>query len=376
MHRLVPADETLNHQIAEPFATVSESDLAWTEKLWVTAFSTDGALQIDTGFGKYPNRNVFDGFGGISRGREQWTVRGSRRLDARPEAIAVGPLSYEVLEPLRAVRVSLAHNDVQPIAFEITCTGLLPPFLEDPHRQREPHGTRISADLQRYHQALVAEGWVEIEGKRTEIRPHAWLGVRDHSWGVRTRVGPPVAGLYQPAQTGAFVQQWGELMFARPDGSRYELQYAFRRQGETSLRSTMYFNEPDGGQTAAHGMREALRYDPATRRLLGGSISLDMGWGGTRTVELEAIGDTGFHLGSAGYFGHKGRYLGMWVGEDALDGEYYEDVTRPEVLREVHQIRDCVVRVREGEASGFGIVETVLTGEHPELGLDAASSFV
>ena len=41
---------------------------------------TDGSLQVDFGLGKYHNRGVIDGFGGISRGREQWTVRGSREL--------------------------------------------------------------------------------------------------------------------------------------------------------------------------------------------------------------------------------------------------------------------------------------------------------
>ena len=63
---LVPADETLNHQIVETFATVAQSDFSWTEKIWVTATATDGSLQASFGLGKYTNRGVMDGFGGTS----------------------------------------------------------------------------------------------------------------------------------------------------------------------------------------------------------------------------------------------------------------------------------------------------------------------
>ena len=44
------------------------------------------------GLGKYHNRGIIDGFGGVSRGREQWTVRGSRELRSAPEQVAVGPI--------------------------------------------------------------------------------------------------------------------------------------------------------------------------------------------------------------------------------------------------------------------------------------------
>src|SRR6476660_9616171 len=111
------ADEGLNHQIVDTFATVRESDLSWTEKIWTSIARVDGTLQLDFGIGKYHNRGVIDGFGGVSRGREQWTVRASRELDSAPEDVAVGPVSYEIVEALGQVRVRLAPNDVQPISF-------------------------------------------------------------------------------------------------------------------------------------------------------------------------------------------------------------------------------------------------------------------
>ncbi|MGO9551184.1 MAG: hypothetical protein ACLPRW_17385, partial [Mycobacterium sp.] len=77
---LVPEDELLTHQIVDTFATVSQSDPSWTEKIWTTAHARDNSLQVVFGIGKYTNRGVFDGAAGVCRGTEQWTVRAGRRL--------------------------------------------------------------------------------------------------------------------------------------------------------------------------------------------------------------------------------------------------------------------------------------------------------
>src|SRR6478752_9112900 len=116
---LLGADEGLNHQIVDTFATLSQTDMAWTEKIWASIARTDGSLQLDFGLGKYQNRGIIDGFGGVSRGSEQWTVRGSRELKSDPEATSIGPISYEVVDPLNTVRVRLEPNDVMPISFDL-----------------------------------------------------------------------------------------------------------------------------------------------------------------------------------------------------------------------------------------------------------------
>ncbi len=62
---LLDADEFFNHQIVDTFATVSQSDYSWTEKVCGMAAARDGSLAIGFGFGKYVNRNVVDAYGGI-----------------------------------------------------------------------------------------------------------------------------------------------------------------------------------------------------------------------------------------------------------------------------------------------------------------------
>jgi hypothetical protein len=377
MQRIVPADELLCHQTPETFATISQSDISWTEKLWASLFARDGSVQVDCGIGKYHNRNVLDMFAGVSRGTEQLTVRASRQLDADPERIGAGPLDYEVLEPLRAVRWRLAANDVVPVRFDLTVTGVLPPFLEVKDAQREPFGALVSSDLLRYHQSSTVRGWLEVDGERTEIGDDDWFGFRDHSWGVRMDVGEPAPDVHRPDRLAQdFTLTWSPMYLRRPDGTDYEVHHYLQTVDGVTTYFSGFVNNPDGTQTPLQGMRDELKYDPANRRLLGGKLTFDAGWGEVREIEVEPAGDTGFHLGTGLYFGFKGRRHGQWQGPEHLDGERYADVSDPATAREVHQLRDCVIRCREGDATGYGIFESMVIGEHPRYGLTRAGSFL
>ncbi len=181
---------------------------------------------MDVGIGKYHNRNVIDMFAGISRGKEQLTVRASRQLDADPERVGVGPLDYEVLEPLRKVRFVLQENDIVPIRFDLTITGVLPPFLEQKDSQREPQGFRVQSDLLRYHQASTVSGEIWMDGKRIEVRDEEWFGFRDHSWGVRMDVGEPAPDVFKHQRLDSnFLLTWSPMWLQRPDGTSYEIHH-------------------------------------------------------------------------------------------------------------------------------------------------------
>jgi hypothetical protein len=381
---LGPADETFNHQIADTFATVGQSDLAWTEKVCAMACARDGSLQLGFGLGKYTNRNVMDGYGGVSKGRQQWTVRGSRTLAADRDRTGVGPLHYEVLEPMQTVRFRLEPGGPEPVSFDWTFRAALPPATEDRTHQRSLHG-RVSAELVRYHQMGTASGWVEVDGERRTFEDTEWVSTRDHSWGVRYDVGatpPDLEPGVDVAEVANFRMIWSPVLMERADGSRYGLFLHFVDIEVPGLFEQHSLSagveHPDGTFERFTGLRPDLRYDPRNRRLLGGTITCTHTDGSTRQLSVQALGDTGFHLGTGLYFGWKGHHHGEYRGELHVEGEHIEDCTRPEVARQLHQIRDTVVRVDdplEG-ATGVSNCQPIITGTWPELGLGPETSWI
>lgn len=381
---LIDLDERLNHQIVDTFASTATSEQSWTEKIWTAVVRKDGGLGVDFGLGRYHNRGVMDGWAAVSRGSEQWTVRASRELRDDPTITEVGPIAYEILEPLHKVRYVLARNEAQPIAFDITFTSELPPFFEDRHKQREIDGHRIGSDVIRYHQCGVPEGWVELNGERIEIRPEEWTEYRDHSWGTRLDVGAHNADVKASADfgdarfgEGEFVLIWSPFMLVDPEtGEKVEYHFYYQSKQGRIFYSSGYRNHPDGTQEKVARVRPELRFEDRTRRLLGGEVHFDMLQGGTRSVTIEVLGTSGVHLGPGLYLGFDGKKHGSWKGQLEVEGEHFADTLDRRTLERIRQVRDCPIRVMEGNASGFGIMETIIHGEHPELGLTAANSFI
>ena len=372
---LLAEDERFHHQVTDTFATVGTSDPSWTEKVCAMAMARDGSLQIGFGLGKYTNRNVMDGYAALSRGKEQLTVRASRSLAMDPEHTLVGPIHYEVLEPLRKVRFRLEPNDCQAIAFDWLFEAAVPPFLEERTHLRQQF--RVMSELVRYHQTGTASGWIELDGERHEMSPDSWVSTRDHSWGVRYDVGVPPADVEPrpsiPPGVG-FMMIWSPVLMERDDGSRYALHLHFTRfqaGGFQEKMVTARVEHPDGGEEPIRDLEPALRFDPDNRRLLGGALHCTMADGSSRELQIEVLGDTGVHLGAGLYFGFDGHHHGEWRGELHVDGERIPDCTLPDQARRLHQIRDTAIRVTDSAtgAVGWGNCQPIAAGPWPELGL-------
>ena len=363
---LVNADEFFNHQIVETHASVLQSDPSWAEKVCGMVAARDGSLSIGFGFGKYVNRNVVDAYGGVSRGVEQWTVRASRALDSAVNNIDVGPLSYEVIEPLRQVRGRLDATDQQPIAFDLLLEGLLPCMLEDREDRRTLTGYRHSANQIRYHQTGVASGWIELQGQRHQVTPEDWVMTRDHSWGLRPGVGAPLTDLQaDPVDAVAprILAIWNPLLFRKPDGSHYGFhQYYLLYAGEGWQHEKVQggFEYPDGRREGLRRILPRLQFNPDNQRLLGGEVELTMMDGSQRLLHLQVQGDTGFHLGAGLYHGLDGRFHGQWRGPLLVEGEYCADCSSPAAVARLNQFRDALVTVFDPltGATGWGNCQT------------------
>ena len=57
-----------------------------------------------------------------------------------------------------------------------------------------------------------------------------------------------------------------------------------------------------------------------------------------------------------------------------VDGEYIADCGDDEDLRSLGQFRDIPIRVREGDALGYAIMQSFISGVWPELGLTEESN--
>ena len=381
--QLIPLDEMLNHQIVDTFASTATSDLGWTEKIWSAILKKDGSLAIDFGLGRYHNRGVMDGWAAVSRGGEQWTVRSNRELRDDPMLTNVGPITYEIIEPLHKVRFALAPNDIQPIAYDITFTSEMPAFFEDRHKQRERDGFRVGSDVIRYHQIGVPSGWVEIEGQRIEIKPEEWTEYRDHSWGTRLDVGVHGPDVRPNTDFGGpdfgkdeFILIWTPFMLRQPNGEKYAYHFYYMVQKGRVFYSSGYRNLPDGTQEKVARVRPELKFDDKTRRLLGGIVHFDMLQGGTHTIEVEVLGTSACHLGPGLYLGFEGRKHGSWKGALEVEGEKIDNTLDVATLKRIRQLRDCPILVREGDAVGYGVMETIIHGAHPEIGLTKENSLI
>jgi hypothetical protein len=381
---LVPSDELLVHQVPQTFARVGSSDRSWTEKVWAMAAAADGSLSVAFGLGKYPNRNVMDAFAGVSRGTEQWTVRASRRLSPTPELTTIGPVRYEIVEPLSAVRIALEANDVVPIAFDCLLRGVVPPAVEAPEVHTSRSRYRIDADVVRFHQPSVAEGWVEVDGERTEVTPSTWVGGRDRSWGVRYGVGRPDDDL-EPAPVppgAASLTIWMVVTMTDPGGGGHHGLFVYHQRHTGpgwSTGGTQGAIEQAGGRRLP--MSEVvpdLRFDDANRRLLGGTLRCTMADGSLRELVVRPLSDTGFHLGTGLYGGWQGHWHGEWRGELHVEGEHVTGCDDPATAHDLHQHRDCIVSVEDPTtgARGVGTVQSIVVGAHPDLALTEAASFM
>jgi hypothetical protein len=376
---LLPADEQFNHQVVETFASVGQSDPAWAEKVCGMAAAKDGSLQIGFGFGKYSNSNVVDAYAGVCRGTEQWVVRASRSLNSDPDTVNAGPVSYQVLEPLHSVRVSLAANAEQPIAFDFVFKSVVPCVLEEREDRRDMHGFRKATDQIRYHQTGVAAGWVEVDGRRTEIGADSWIATRDKSWGIRPQVGVPLADMEPDfhQQIPQALAIWNPLLFQRKDGSRYAFHHYFLQFSGAGFmhRRVQGGVETDAGKVAAvTAMTPQLEFDPLTKRLQRGTFAFLMADGSERPMQLEKISETGFYLGAGHYHGGDGHYHGSWRGPLHVDGDHVSDAAQPAVIERYSQFRDCMIRVEDpvGGGVGWGNCQTYVHGAWPEFGLSGS----
>lgn len=203
---LTPLDDSPWHQLPTTFDHVGTSDPRFFDRLWFAASDGTGSGALQFTMGVYQNMNVVDGgFVTIHDGR-QHNVRVSRELRPTYDTTC-GPLRIEVLEPLRRIRLTVAPSDAS-VHGELEWVAVLDPE-EERHHFKRARG-RVLEDYARYDQIGQLSGWLAVDGARVELE--RWWACRDHSWGVRERVG--IAEPYTGASPVAGPSMFGFLFFS------------------------------------------------------------------------------------------------------------------------------------------------------------------
>lgn len=365
---LTKYDELLCHQLSTTFDHVVTSDARWTERIGIWACDVSGKVNLLTGLARYPNRNVIDAYGMVTiDSKMAHVVRTSGEL--RPETSAgltVGPYSYEVVEPLRKVRVTLGENGYG-LSFQIEFEGTFPPYEQAPAFFRSRG--RVQEDARRYYQAGRLSGWLKVNGITYEVDRAKWRVERDHSWGVRRGVGggswpEPLA---QPEEIPPGVLYF-MCMF---EFEEYMIHCAVREDWEgkpwhfEGWVTYPYGSGKEGQALELVSVEHDLQFRPDVRMIKSGRVIVNAIDGSKREMLLRPI--TYFLPGPAGYDTYNDYASGMWKGPSFMDG-FKLDISDPEVLKRYAFLTENWCEVHCGKDIGYGDFEMVCVGKYPKYG--------
>lgn len=370
MMRLSPFDDYPFHQAPTPFATAFTSDAHYNDG-YFCAFYAPG-WYFYTGLRLHPNVNVIDGWAAVAHAGRQVAVRASRALHPRYGELDAGPVRYEIIEPMKRLRV-VAKENPGGIAFDVELEAQARPFVEERY-QHFKFGAVVN-DLIRYTQICRATGSARVGDETVSI--DGWHAMRDHSWGVRSSMSVPtgIKGIdredVEPARRA--LRLWVPF--------QVEDHCGFFNTHETSDGQPLDFegrlDYGDGRSVRLTAVRHALEYTGESRWPAGGTLELDGEDGETRRYTL-ALAGTPADVQAGGYYRgwHDGLGPGVYRGPEHLEYDSY-DVTPgaapcgpPHVPpeRRLGPTEFPMSLIGPGGAAGMAHFEHTISGPYPRYG--------
>jgi hypothetical protein len=362
---LTPFDDYPIHQTALPISHPATGDPNHYDRFWFNGYSE--GFYFACGMAVYPNRGIIDAAFATVHDGVQRSVFASGRIPEDRSQMRIGPITIEVVEPLRVTRVRVDAAD-QGIDADVTFTARTV-ALEEP-RQTITAGTKLVMDSTRLTQWGRWSGRIVTGG--AELPIEQMYGTKDRSWGVR-----PVGGATPAAPENALPQifflwapiNWDDccthfIAFERSNGDRFV--------GSQAILQLVDEDEPTWGADAtASGIEHLadtvakIRWAPGLRRSQGATLNLLRHSGADEVIELEPL--LTFRMRGLGYthpeWGHA-----QWHGELAVGSEEHkvEDLDNLDPWN-IHIQQ--VMRARWGDRVGLGVLEQLAFGEHVPSGL-------
>jgi len=355
------------HQTAEPIAHPAPTDRNFYDRYWFNGFDKKGELYFGASLGLYPNREVMDCGFSVLCGKEQHSFHASRRAPADRAELRVGPLSLEVVRPMRELRLRLAPNDT---GIEADLVFRAKTIAHEEQRNHLWEDSRLMLDTSSFVQYGSWQGHLKAGGERVEVRYDTMLGTRDRSWGVRP-VGEPVRGVTPRREPGIYLL-WS---FNHFDDCCVHYQ-TFQEHGGAAIMA-------GGALLPVYGSPEQIPSDGDAHARAFGAMSHVVEWRkGTRWASAArlSLAERGaerheltvepllrFHMKGIGYQHPKWGH-GSWQGEEVIAGEKWNvDELDPLTYDNLHVQQIC--RVRMGDRVGMGALEQLVIGSHRPSGL-------
>lgn len=369
--RLTPFDDYPYHQAPTPFATVATTDAHFNDGYFCAFHAAD--WYCFTGLRLHPNVNVIDGWAGFAHRGRQTVVRASRALHPRYGDLEVGPVRYEILEPMQRLRL-VAVDAESGFSFDVVLEAQSPPFVEARY-QHFKYGAVVN-DLMRYTQICRATGSAQVAGETLAIM--GWHAIRDHSWGVRSSMAMPtgIRGVdRRPEERDARalrlwvpfeVEDHCGFFNTHEDSNGHALDF----EGRLDYRA--------GRSIHLTAMRHALTYLPGSRWPGAGSVELDGEDGVTRCYTLNLAG-TPADVQGGGYYGgwHDGLGPGVYRGAEFVERDSYDQHPGPPAGpphvppgRRLGPTEFPMQMTGPGGASGMAHFEHTISGPYPRYGFE------
>ncbi|HUY27374.1 MAG TPA: hypothetical protein VMV27_08135 [Candidatus Binataceae bacterium] len=352
---ITSGDDFPIHQTPEPVQQVFTSDRNFYDRFFFNGYWREGEPYFAVGMGIYPNLGIIDASFSVISGGVQHCVRASRTLGADRMDTRVGPISIEVVRPMRALRLRVDHPEIKAdLTFEARATP-----IEEPRFTRRS-GARLMFDITRFTQHGGYSGSLTVAGRKFEANPARVWGSRDRSWGVRT-VGPQDPAGVPAIASPEFFWLWSPNNFEHlcthfdvnenSDGSRWHQFGAIAKA------------DPSAPIEIASAVDWKVAYLPHTRHARQAEILLRTADGEQR-IELETLYN--FYMHGIGY-GHPKWGHGMYVGTDVSDYESFK-LAAVDESQPLHQHIQAVCRAKLGKSEGMGILEMLIIGAHAPSG--------
>src|SRR5215469_1428512 len=352
---ITQGDDYPIHQTPEPVQQVFTSDRNFYDRFFFNGYFREGEPYFAVAMGIYPNVGIIDAAFSVVVGGVQHCVRASRVLGADRMDTRVGPISIEIVKPMRSTRIRVEHEAVKAdLTFEARADA-----IEEPRFSRRA-GPRLVMDLTRFTQHGGYSGKLTVAGKTYDAQPSRVWGSRDRSWGVRG-IGPQDPAGVPSAAAPQFYWLWSPTNFEdvvthcdcmeNADGSRWHQFGAVTKADlgpPIDLATEVDFN---------------VNYAPGTRHAKSTEVILRTARAENR-IELKTLYN--FYMQGIGYFHPKWGH-GMYVGPDATT---YESFKTAEVNERdlMYQHIQAVCQAQMGSRVGMGILEMAILGPHAPSG--------